>query len=230
MLPATGSARQPEISRLSVECHRTYDRLVIRSRGGTPNTDVRYVARIHEDASGRLIPLLGTARLQVMLQIARAHTLAGRPLLPAVLTPRCPSLRQVKLAGDFEGYVSLGLGLRGAPASASSRRRRRGASSSTSHTEPRMSRMDLSTLDLDALLDQLRATNPDGEAERMVRAFEEVLRLVRDDQELLSALLAAAVALSAVVEDSSPRTVLEQWFRRSVPDEIWRERYLPLFD
>jgi len=93
-----------------------------------------------------------------------------------------------------------------------------------------MSRMDLSTLDLDALLDELRATNPDGEAERMVRAFEEVLRLVRDDQELLPALLAAAVALSAVVEDSSPRTVLEQWFRRSVPDEIWRERYLPLFD
>ena len=110
-LPATGNARQPEISRLSVECHRTYDRLVIRSRDGTPNTDVRYVARIHEDASGRLIPLLGTARLQVTLQIARAHTLAGRALLPAVLTPRCPSLRQVKLAGDFEGYVSLGLGL-----------------------------------------------------------------------------------------------------------------------
>ena len=110
-LPATGKARQPEISRLSVECHRTYDRLVIRSRDGTPNTDVRYVARIHEDASGRLIPLLGTARLQVTLQIARAHTLGGRTLLPAVLTPRCPSLRQVKLAGDFEGYVSLGLGL-----------------------------------------------------------------------------------------------------------------------
>ena len=90
--------------------------------------------------------------------------------------------------------------------------------------------MDLSMLDLDALLDELRATNPDGDAGRMIRAFEEVLRLVRDDPELLPALLAAAVALSAFVEDSSPRTVLEQWFRRSVPDEIWRERYLPLFD
>ena len=42
-------------------------------------------------------------------------------------------------------------------------------------------------------------------------------------------MLAAAVALSAVVEESSPRTVLEQWFRRSLPDDVWRERYLPLF-
>ena len=41
--------------------------------------------------------------------------------------------------------------------------------------------MDLSTLDLDALLDELRATNADADAERMIRAFEEVLRLVRDD-------------------------------------------------
>jgi hypothetical protein len=90
--------------------------------------------------------------------------------------------------------------------------------------------VDLSTLDLDALFDELRATNPDGDAERIIRAFEELLRLVRFDPELLPSLLAAAVALSAVAESLSPRTVLEQWFRRSVPDEVWRERYLPLFD
>jgi hypothetical protein len=63
----------------------------------------------------------------------------------------------------------------------------------------------------------------------MIRAFEELLRLVRFDPELLPSLLAAAVALSAVVEESSPRSVLEQWFRRSVPDDEWRQRYLPLF-
>jgi hypothetical protein len=89
--------------------------------------------------------------------------------------------------------------------------------------------MDLSTLDLDALLDELRSTNADADAQRLIRAFEELLGLVRVDRELLPSLLAAAVALLAVVEESSPRTVLEQWFRRSVPDEVWRERYLPLF-
>ena len=33
-------------------------------------------------------------------------------LLPSTLTPRCSNLRQVKKAGDFEGVVSYGLGLR----------------------------------------------------------------------------------------------------------------------
>jgi hypothetical protein len=42
---------------------------------------------------------------------ARGHTTAGASLLPAVLTPSCPNLRQVKRAGDFEGVVTLGLGL-----------------------------------------------------------------------------------------------------------------------
>ena len=43
---------------------------------------------------------------------ARAHTQAGSVLFPSVKTPLCPNLRQVKLAGDFEGVVSFGLGLR----------------------------------------------------------------------------------------------------------------------
>jgi len=89
---------------------------------------------------------------------------------------------------------------------------------------------DLSTLDLDALLDELHGSNAPADAERMVRAFDEVLRLVRRDPEALPFLLAATVSLLAYVEGSSPRTVLEQWFRRSVPDDVWRERYLPLFE
>ena len=51
------------------------------------------------------------ARIRAELQIARAHTPRGTALLPRTLTPLCPNLRQVKLAGDFEGYVSFGLGL-----------------------------------------------------------------------------------------------------------------------
>ena len=35
------------------------------------------------------------------------------PLLAAnVMRPLCPNLRQVKLAGDFEGVVTFGLGLK----------------------------------------------------------------------------------------------------------------------
>jgi len=43
---------------------------------------------------------------------ARGHTQGGTNLLAQVKTPRCPNLRQVKVAGDFEGVVTFGLGLR----------------------------------------------------------------------------------------------------------------------
>jgi hypothetical protein len=73
---------------------------------------VRYVNQIVADPSGMPVSLLGTKRLHVVVRHARGHTSAGTNLLPAVVTPLCPNLRQVKKAGDFEGIVSLGLGLR----------------------------------------------------------------------------------------------------------------------
>ena len=88
--------------------------------------------------------------------------------------------------------------------------------------------MNWSEIDLEGLVDELHATNARRGGAHGA-GFEEVLRLVRDDPELLPSLLAAGVSLLAYDEGSSPRTVLEQWFRRSVPDEVWRERYLPLF-
>ena len=111
-LHASGGSAQPEVFAVGVGCHAGFDRVVIRSRHGNPNAAVRYVARVEGDPSGLPVPLLGSARLHVTLQIARAHTTGGRALLPATVTPLCPNLRQVKLAGDFEGYVSFGLGLR----------------------------------------------------------------------------------------------------------------------
>ena len=98
---------------LAAACHSTFDRLSHAHRGsGAPGYDVRYVPRVVADPSGLPVPLLGTARIHVVLRPARAHTAAGAALLPPVLTPLCPNLRQVKGAGDFEGVVSFGLGLR----------------------------------------------------------------------------------------------------------------------
>ena len=111
-LAASGGAAQAVVYRCTVGCHPTYDRLVVYSRPGTPNVDVRMVANVTHDGSGLPVPLLGHARLLAVLQIARAHTANGAAsLIPAARTPLCPNLKQVKLAGDFEGYVSFGLGL-----------------------------------------------------------------------------------------------------------------------
>ena len=93
-------------------CHATYDRFVIRARFATPGYNVRYVRRIVADPSGRPIPLLGAKRIHVAFNLAGGHDIHGTNLVASSLTPRCPNLLQVKEAGDFEGTVSFGLGLR----------------------------------------------------------------------------------------------------------------------
>ena len=91
-----------------------------------------------------------------------------------------------------------------------------------------MSAIDWHELDLSVLARELRATLPAAEAEKMVWAFEEALSAARIDGDLLRYLLAAAASLLARAEGSSPRTVFETFFRRSVSDEEWRERYASL--
>jgi hypothetical protein len=62
----------------------------------------------------------------------------------------------------------------------------------------------------------------------MVWAFERALATARIDEHLLDYLLVAVVCLVAHAQSETPRTVLEQVFRRSVSDDEWRERYAPL--
>lgn len=91
-----------------------------------------------------------------------------------------------------------------------------------------MSELDWHELDLSALARELRATLPASEAEKMVWAFEQALSAARIDGDLLPYLLAAVASLLATADGSSPRTVFETFFRRSVSDEEWRERYAGL--
>ncbi len=109
---STGTTPQSELHSPAVGCHPTFDRFVIRARRATPNYDVRYVNRIIQDGSGEPVALLGRYRLRVRFRDARGHTANGTTDLIPNLTPRCPNLRQVKHAGDFEGVVTLGIGLR----------------------------------------------------------------------------------------------------------------------
>ena len=92
-----------------------------------------------------------------------------------------------------------------------------------------MSSIDWHELDLSALARELRATLPAAEAEKMIWAFEHAMSAARIDGDLLRYLLAAVASLLAKADDSSPRMVFETFFRRSVSDEEWRERYADLF-
>lgn len=92
-----------------------------------------------------------------------------------------------------------------------------------------MSAPDWHELDLSTLARELRATLPAAEAERMIWSFEHALAAARIDGDLLRYLLAAVASLLARADDSSPRTVFETFFRRSVSDDEWRDRYADLF-
>jgi hypothetical protein len=101
---------------VTAACHPAFDRVVIRARFATPIPayDVRYVAAL-VGPSGIPTPVLGNRRLRARIAPAVGHA-GGTSLLPAILTPLCPSLRQVKVVEDFEGVVVLGLGIRGTTA------------------------------------------------------------------------------------------------------------------
>lgn len=103
---------QAELYQVTAGCHASYDRLVLRFRFARPGYQVRYVSLVRHDPSDRPVTLPGTARLLVVAREARAHTAGGSALIPATITPLCPNLRQIKGAGDFEGIVRFGLGLR----------------------------------------------------------------------------------------------------------------------
>jgi hypothetical protein len=93
-----------------------------------------------------------------------------------------------------------------------------------------MATLDWSEFEANELVAELRGRVGGADGEKMIWAFEQAIRTARIDEGLLDYLLAATVCLLARVDNSSPRAVLELFFRRSIPDEEWRDRYLPLFD
>lgn len=111
---AASSSSQARLLSVTVSKQATFDRIVFRFAGSRPGYHVRYVPKIVADGSGLPIPLAGSKKLSIVFQPARAHGApAGSPTLRSTRTPSYPSLRQLKIAGDFEGVVSYGAGING---------------------------------------------------------------------------------------------------------------------
>jgi hypothetical protein len=91
-----------------------------------------------------------------------------------------------------------------------------------------MALVDWDALDLEPLREELRDSLSPAEAAKLIWAFDEALRVASIDDELLDYVLAAVICLRARSEGTSPRDVLEAYFRRCVSDEEWRRRYLEL--
>jgi hypothetical protein len=103
-----------ELTNITSGRHDTFDRIVLTFVGPEPACSAGYVNQIVADGSGQPISLDGNAFLQVTLREAAAHNDAGRLTYngPRMIdTPELENITAVTLAGDFEGSVTIGLGM-----------------------------------------------------------------------------------------------------------------------
>jgi len=91
-----------------------------------------------------------------------------------------------------------------------------------------VSGVDWNDIDLTALARQLRRGQRQAAAERLIVAFEHAVELARADEAFLDDLLVAVICLLAHAEASTPRDVLDECFRRAMPDSRWRGDIAPL--
>lgn len=103
----------PQLVAVRTASHPGYDRVVWQFKGRLPaHSYARYVTSLREDGSGRLVRIAGDAILQVTMSHANAHDpTTGRSTAPARLVVGLPNVIEVVQSGDFEGYVSYGVGL-----------------------------------------------------------------------------------------------------------------------
>lgn len=97
--------------------HDGFDRVVFEFDGGQPGYSVRYLPVARTDGAGQPIATLGTVALQVYLQADSVDLGAdGFPFTfepEGPITPRYPTLRQVRYGGFFEGGTTFAVGLTG---------------------------------------------------------------------------------------------------------------------
>lgn len=105
---APANTPQATLTRVTVGRHPTFDRIVFRWATSTPGFNVRYVPQLVDDGSGLPYPILGSRFLQITFF---PHVNAATPGVARTITPRFPTLRQVKVRGTFEAVLTVGAGL-----------------------------------------------------------------------------------------------------------------------
>ncbi|MEV1286205.1 hypothetical protein [Micromonospora sp. NPDC049679] len=90
-----------------------YSRFSFYFRGAFPSYQVQYVPRVTQDGSGEPIKLTGNSFLRLQFTPAQAHDGKGRPSIRKAPGSALgfPTLRSYGMAGDYEGYVTYGLGI-----------------------------------------------------------------------------------------------------------------------
>ncbi len=91
-----------------------YDRLVIAFNGPLPGYQASFESSVIQDGSGKTISLPGSRYLVLRFKPAQGHSANGTALLSRQpQAPGYPMLSGYVVSGDFEGVLSVALGLAG---------------------------------------------------------------------------------------------------------------------
>lgn len=103
----------PVLTRVRYAAHQDegYDRIVFDIAGELPGYSVRYVDEVRADPSDRPVSVPGRRHLLVVLRPAQAHRDNGAATVTGVHRIGLPMLRGYAVVGDFEGVVSIALGV-----------------------------------------------------------------------------------------------------------------------
>jgi hypothetical protein len=97
-----------DLTAITAGQHAAYDRVVFTFRQGRPGYRVGYVNSVISDPKGDVVALPGQAFLRIVFRPATGYqSYSGS----GTITPVYPALLQVRAAGDFESYLSFGIGL-----------------------------------------------------------------------------------------------------------------------
>lgn len=91
-----------------------FTRITFAFHGATPSYEVSYLPAVPAEGTDDPVRLPGNAFLRIRFDQAQAHDEGGRSTIIAAPPSELgyPTLRGYAFAGDFEGYLSYGLGLR----------------------------------------------------------------------------------------------------------------------
>jgi hypothetical protein len=88
-----------------------YDRIVFDIPGPLPGYTAKYVTEVIQDGSGKPVSVPGAVHLTIVLTPAQAHRDNGTVTVSGIHTVNLPTLKSYAVVGDYEGYVTIALGL-----------------------------------------------------------------------------------------------------------------------
>lgn len=117
LVKADPAMSQAKVTNVRTGQHYCFDRLAIDLNGPVAGYTVRYVPQVTQDGSGFPVPLRGQAFLQLAVNAPAYDDGGNSTYNPADKdelgnVAGYQTFRQVVWAGSFEGYTTLGLGVR----------------------------------------------------------------------------------------------------------------------